>query len=156
LRKCPQRRGTCVRLFTLTPRKPCSARRRVAHVLLFNRYYVRCFIPGKRSHKASSDSRGLKKYSNVLIRGGGPNDLPGVNYRIIPGVLDDTELPLISHRRSKYGIPNLYRYRRKRMRLKLLVGLAKKRGRGIWPSEVARKYNKRTSMLRPRPKFKKD
>src|SRR5258708_36679477 len=75
LNNCPQKRGVCIKVYTLTPRKPCSARRTVKRVKLSNKKIVTCHIPG--------EGHNLKKFSSVLVRGDGPNDLPEVKYRVI-------------------------------------------------------------------------
>jgi small subunit ribosomal protein S12 len=97
LQMCPQKRGTCLKVFTTTPRKPNSAIRKVARVLLSNYNRVTAYIPGM--------SHNLQKHSVVLIRGGRVKDLPGVRYTIIRGKLDLQRLADRRKRRSKYGTP---------------------------------------------------
>ncbi len=82
LKACPQASGTCTRVFTMTPKKPNSALRKVARVRLKNGYEVATYIPGI--------GHNLQEHSQVLIRGGRVKDLPGVRYHLIRGVLDST------------------------------------------------------------------
>lgn len=95
LKLSPQRRGTCLKVFTTTPRKPNSALRKVARVLLSSYYRVTAYIPGM--------SHNLQKHSAVLVRGGRVKDLPGVRYTIIRGKFDLQRLVDRRKRRSKYG-----------------------------------------------------
>ena len=76
----PQKRAICLRVFITTPRKPNSAKRKVARVILSNKKKITICIPGK-------DHR-LQKFSKVLVRGGNIRDIPGVKYRAIRGKLD--------------------------------------------------------------------
>lgn len=105
LQKAPQKRGTCLKVFTTTPRKPNSALRKVARVLLSNYYRVTAYIPGM--------SHNLQKHSVVLVRGGRVKDLPGVRYTIIRGKYDLQRLADRRKRRSRYAtpIPNKDSYR---------------------------------------------
>ena len=80
LRKCPQKRGVCIRVYTTTPKKPNSALRKVARVRLTNAVEVTAYIPGV--------GHNLQEHSNVLIRGGRVKDLPGVRYHVVRGTLD--------------------------------------------------------------------
>ncbi len=110
LANCPQKKGTCVKVYILTPKKPCSARRAVTRVRLSNKKIVTCHIPGV--------THPLKKFSTVLVRGGRPNDLPAVKYRVIYGA-KRTDLPAPHNRRksrSKFGIKDLARAHRLRTR----------------------------------------
>jgi len=91
----PQKRGVCVRVATLTPKKPNSALRKYARVRLSNGGEVNAYIPGI-GHK-------LQEHSVVLIRGGRVKDLPGVRYHIIRGTLDSTAVEDRKQGRSKYG-----------------------------------------------------
>jgi len=97
LQLAPQKRGTCLKVFITTPRKPNSALRKVARVLLSNYRRVTAYIPGM--------SHNLQKHSVVLIRGGRVKDLPGVRYTIIRGKYDLQRLVNRRKRRSKYGTP---------------------------------------------------
>jgi small subunit ribosomal protein S12 len=107
LKGCPQKRGTCLRVYIVTPKKPNSAERKVARVKLTNGLEVTAYIPG--------EGHNLTEHSNVLIRGGRVKDLPGVRYHIIRGALDakgaegptDTspqEKVYRKQSRSKYGV----------------------------------------------------
>ena len=93
--RCPQRRGVCVRVYTSTPKKPNSALRKVARVRLTNGFEVGAYIPG--------EGHNLQEHSVVLMRGGGPNDLPGIRYSIIRGTLDTQGVKDRNQSRSKYG-----------------------------------------------------
>jgi small subunit ribosomal protein S12 len=91
----PQRRGVCTRVYTVTPKKPNSALRKVARVRLTNHHEVICYIPG--------EGHNLQEHSVVMIRGGRVKDLPGVRYHIIRGTLDTQGVKDRKQRRSKYG-----------------------------------------------------
>nr|QSX28093.1 ribosomal protein S12 [Brachystegia kennedyi] len=80
LRGCPQRRGTCTRVYTITPKKPNSALRKVARVRLTSGFEITAYIPGI--------GHNLQEHSVVLVRGGRVKDLPGVRYHIVRGTLD--------------------------------------------------------------------
>ncbi len=95
LKACPQRRGTCVRVYTVTPKKPNSALRKVARVRLTSGYEVTTYIPG--------EGHNLQEHSVVLIRGGRVKDLPGVRYHVIRGTLDAVGVNARRNGRSKYG-----------------------------------------------------
>ncbi|MBM3570073.1 MAG: 30S ribosomal protein S12 [Alphaproteobacteria bacterium] len=95
LQGCPQRRGVCTRVYTVTPKKPNSALRKVAKVRLTNGFEVVTYIPG--------EGHNLQEHSVVLIRGGRVKDLPGVRYHIVRGVLDTQGIKDRRQRRSKYG-----------------------------------------------------
>ena len=91
----PQRRGVCVRVYTVTPKKPNSALRKVARVKLTSGAEVTSYIPGV--------GHNLQEHSMVLIRGGRVRDLPGVRYHIIRGTLDTAGVEGRKQGRSKYG-----------------------------------------------------
>ena len=97
LKNCPQVRGTTMRARIVTPRKPNSARRPVAKVVLVNEKRVTAHIPGV--------GHNVRRYSQVLICGGGARDLPGVRYTCIRGVYDCGGVIGKTKRRSIYGIP---------------------------------------------------
>jgi small subunit ribosomal protein S12 len=92
---CPQRRGVCVRVYTVTPKKPNSALRKVARVKLTSGAEVTSYIPGV--------GHNLQEHSMVMIRGGRVKDLPGVRYHIIRGILDTSGVEGRKQGRSKYG-----------------------------------------------------
>jgi small subunit ribosomal protein S12 len=96
LTACPQRRGVCTRVYTITPKKPNSALRKVARVRLTNGYEVTSYIPG--------EGHNLQEHSVVLIRGGRVKDLPGVRYHIVRGTLDTQGVKERKQGRSKYGV----------------------------------------------------
>ncbi len=91
----PQKRGVCVRVYTVTPKKPNSALRKVARVRLSNGIEVTCYIPG--------EGHNLQEHSIVLVRGGRVKDLPGVRYKIVRGALDTAGVVNRRQSRSKYG-----------------------------------------------------
>ena len=95
LKACPQKRGVCLRVSTMTPKKPNSALRKVARVRLTNGMEVTAYIPGV--------GHNLQEHSIVLIRGGRVKDLPGVRYHIIRGALDTSGVGDRRRGRSKYG-----------------------------------------------------
>ena len=95
LRRSPQRRGVCTRVYTTTPKKPNSALRKVARVRLTTGIEVTAYIPGI--------GHNLQEHSIVLVRGGRVKDLPGVRYKIIRGALDTQGVKNRKQRRSKYG-----------------------------------------------------
>ena len=95
LKNCPQRRGVCTRVYTTTPKKPNSALRKVARVKLTSGMEVTAYIPGV--------GHNLQEHSIVMVRGGKVQDLPGVRYHIIRGVLDTAGVDGRKQGRSKYG-----------------------------------------------------
>lgn len=95
LKKCPQKRGVCTRVYTTTPKKPNSALRKVARVRLTNGMEVTSYIPG--------EGHNLQEHSVVLIRGGRVKDLPGVRYHVVRGTLDAVGVNDRKQSRSKYG-----------------------------------------------------
>lgn len=92
---CPQKRGVCVKVFTMTPKKPNSALRKVARVRLTNGMEVNAYIPG--------EGHNLQEHSVVVIRGGRVKDLPGVRYHVVRGTLDTQGVQDRKQGRSKYG-----------------------------------------------------
>jgi len=95
LQKNPQKRGVCTRVYTMTPKKPNSALRKIARVRLTNGQEVTAYIPGI--------GHNLQEHSIVLVRGGRVKDLPGVRYHIIRGTLDTEGVQERKRARSKYG-----------------------------------------------------
>ncbi|MBQ2049439.1 MAG: 30S ribosomal protein S12, partial [Spirochaetales bacterium] len=95
LEGCPQKRGVCTKVMTVTPKKPNSALRKVARVRLSNGIEVTAYIPGI--------GHNLQEHSVVLIRGGRVKDLPGVRYHIIRGTKDTQGVTDRKRSRSKYG-----------------------------------------------------
>nr|YP_009183262.1 ribosomal protein S12 [Cymbidium goeringii]YP_009183305.1 ribosomal protein S12 [Cymbidium goeringii]YP_009183341.1 ribosomal protein S12 [Cymbidium ensifolium]YP_009183384.1 ribosomal protein S12 [Cymbidium ensifolium]YP_010259594.1 ribosomal protein S12 [Cymbidium haematodes]YP_010259670.1 ribosomal protein S12 [Cymbidium defoliatum]YP_010259745.1 ribosomal protein S12 [Cymbidium cyperifolium]YP_010259788.1 ribosomal protein S12 [Cymbidium cyperifolium]YP_010262637.1 ribosomal protein len=103
LRGCPQRRGTCTRVYvrlvhfrSITPKKPNSALRKVARVRLTSGFEITAYIPGI-GHNS-------QEHSVVLVRGGRVKDLPGVRYHIVRGTLDAVGVKDRQQGRSKYGV----------------------------------------------------
>ncbi|MBS3985089.1 MAG: 30S ribosomal protein S12 [Selenomonadales bacterium] len=95
LSRCPQRRGVCVQVKTMNPKKPNSAIRKIARVRLSNGIEVTAYIPGI--------GHNLQEHSVVLVRGGRVKDLPGVRYHIVRGTLDAGGVQNRGQGRSKYG-----------------------------------------------------
>jgi small subunit ribosomal protein S12 len=91
----PFKRGTCLKVFTTTPKKPNSALRKVARVRLTNGMEVTAYIPG--------EGHNLQEHSIVMIRGGRVKDLPGVRYHVVRGILDTAGVENRKQERSKYG-----------------------------------------------------
>ncbi len=96
LKSCPQKRGVCTKVYTITPKKPNSALRKVARVKLTSKFEVTAYIPGI--------GHNLQEHSVVLIRGGRVKDLPGVRYHIVRGTLDTIGVKNRVQGRSKYGV----------------------------------------------------
>jgi small subunit ribosomal protein S12 len=95
LDKCPQRRGVCLQVKTMTPKKPNSAMRKIARVRLSNGKEVTVYIPG--------EGHSLQEHSIVLVRGGRVRDLPGVRYHVVRGALDTLGVEGRKQSRSLYG-----------------------------------------------------
>jgi small subunit ribosomal protein S12 len=95
LKSCPQRRGVCIQVKTMTPKKPNSALRKIARVRLTTGIEVTAYIPG--------EGHNLQEHSIVLVRGGRVKDLPGVRYHIVRGTLDASGVNSRKKSRSKYG-----------------------------------------------------
>lgn len=95
LKACPQRRGVCLQVKTMTPKKPNSALRKIARVRLTTGIEVTSYIPG--------EGHNLQEHSIVLVRGGRVKDLPGVRYHIVRGALDTAGVANRRRSRSKYG-----------------------------------------------------
>ena len=95
LTSCPFRRGVCLQVRTMTPKKPNSALRKIARVRLSNKFEVTSYIPG--------EGHNLQEHSIVLVRGGRVKDLPGVRYHIVRGTLDAAGVTKRKKSRSKYG-----------------------------------------------------
>ena len=95
MERCPQKRGVCTRVYTITPKKPNSALRKVARVRLTNGFEVTSYIPG--------EGHNLQEHSVVLVRGGRVKDLPGYRYKVIRAALDASGVADRKQARSKYG-----------------------------------------------------
>ena len=95
LQESPFKRGVCLQVKTMTPKKPNSALRKIARVRLSNKFVVTSYIPG--------EGHNLQEHSIVLIRGGRVKDLPGVRYHIVRGTLDTAGVAKRKKSRSKYG-----------------------------------------------------
>ena len=95
LKRSPQKKGICTRVYTTTPKKPNSALRKVARVKLTNGFEVTSYIPG--------EGHNLQEHSVVMIRGGRVKDLPGVRYHILRGNADAESVGDRKQRRSLYG-----------------------------------------------------
>jgi small subunit ribosomal protein S12 len=95
IKGAPQKRGVCTKVWTIAPKKPNSALRKVARVALSNRYEITAYIPGI--------GHNLQEHSVVLVRGGRVKDLNSVKYHIVRGVLDTAPVEGRKQGRSKYG-----------------------------------------------------
>lgn len=91
----PQKRGVCLRVYTVKPKKPNSALRKVCRVRLTTGYEITAYIQGV--------GHSLQEHSVVLIRGGRVKDLPGVRYKVVRGALDASGVEGRKKSRSKYG-----------------------------------------------------
>lgn len=96
LKSCPMRRGVCLIVKTMTPKKPNSALRKIARVRLTTGFEVTAYIPG--------EGHNLQEHSVVMVRGGRVKDLPGVRYHIVRGVADSVGVDGRKRSRSKYGV----------------------------------------------------
>ncbi len=94
-RGAPFKRGVCVKVTTMTPKKPNSALRKIARVRLTNGHEVKAYIMG--------EGHNLQEHSVVLVRGGRVKDLPGVRYHIVRGILDTEGVRDRRQGRSRYG-----------------------------------------------------
>ena len=97
LEGCPFKRGVCLQVKTMTPKKPNSALRKVARVRLSNGKEITAYIGG--------EGHNLQEHSIVMVRGGRVRDLPGVRYHVVRGVLDSLGVADRKQARSKYGAP---------------------------------------------------
>jgi len=95
LEGAPQKRGVCLQVRTMTPKKPNSALRKICRVRLSNGKELTAYIPG--------EGHNLQEHSIVLVRGGRVRDLPGVRYKVIRGVLDTLGVQKRRQARSRYG-----------------------------------------------------
>src|ERR1700739_152085 len=95
MQRCPQKRGVCLQVKTMTPKKPNSALRKICRVRLSNGKEVTAYIPGEEHN--------LQEHSIVLVRGGRVRDLPGVRYHVVRGTLDALGVEGRKRGRSKYG-----------------------------------------------------
>jgi small subunit ribosomal protein S12 len=95
---CPQKRGVCIKVRSMKPKKPNSAIRKIARVRLSNRITITAYIPGQ--------GHNLREYSVVMVRGGRVKDLPGVRYHLVRGKYDFQVKENITRikARSKYGV----------------------------------------------------
>jgi small subunit ribosomal protein S12 len=91
----PQKRGVCIQVKAVTPKKPNSALRKVARVRLTNGMEVTAYIPG--------EGHNLQEHSVVLIRGGKVKDVPGIGYHVVRGALDAEGVANRKQSRSRYG-----------------------------------------------------
>ncbi|MDH3004203.1 MAG: 30S ribosomal protein S12 [Candidatus Shikimatogenerans sp. JK-2022] len=99
LKKCPQKKGICLKVYTTTPKKPNSALRKVARVKLTEGNEINAYIKG--------EGHNLQEHSIVLVEGGRVKDLPGVKYHIIRGTLDTDGVKNRKKSRSRYGTKNI-------------------------------------------------
>lgn len=101
LQKCPQKKGLCLKVYITTPKKPNSAKRKVAKISLSNSKQIIAYIPGI--------GHNLQQYGHVLVRGGRVPDLPAMNYILIRGKYDLQGILARRHCRSRYGTRWWYR-----------------------------------------------
>ena len=106
LEQCPQKRGVCLQVKTMTPKKPNSALRKITRVRLSNGKEVTVYIPG--------EGHSLQEHSIVLVRGGRVRDLPGVRYHVVRGALDTLGVEGRKQSRSRYGAKKKVRSKIKR------------------------------------------
>lgn len=95
LKRCSARRGVCTKVYTVTPKKPNSALRKVCKVKLTTGVEIIAYVGG--------EGHNLQEHSVVLVRGGSVRDLPGVRYHIVRGALDTSGVDKRRQGRSKYG-----------------------------------------------------
>lgn len=95
LEGCPQRKAVCTKVYIQTPKKPNSAKRKVAKLRFSDGGKTIAYIPG--------EGHNLQEHSVVLIRGGSIKDLPGVKYKMIRGKYDLASIKGRTQGRSKYG-----------------------------------------------------
>lgn len=91
----PFMRGVCVKVTTVTPKKPNSALRKIARVRLTSGQEVTAYIGG--------EGHNLQEHSVVMVRGGRVKDLPGVRYHVVRGKFDTAGVEKRQQGRSKYG-----------------------------------------------------
>lgn len=96
LSNCPQKRGICIRVYTVSPKKPNSALRKVCRVKLHGGSEITAYIQG--------EGHNLQEHSVVLVRGGRVKDLPGVRYKVVRGVFDLAGVVGRKKSRSQYGV----------------------------------------------------
>ena len=128
-RGSPQKRGVCLQVRTMTPKKPNSALRKIARVRLTNQMEVTAYIPG--------EGHNLQEHSVVLIRGGRVKDLPGVRYHVVRGALDAGGVRDRKQGRSKYGAKAVKGAGAGAIRLRRASCLGQ--GSPSWPSSCAGK-----------------
>jgi small subunit ribosomal protein S12 len=100
LKKCPQKKGICVKVYTTSPKKPNSAVRKIVKLKLFStKLMTIAGIPGV--------GHNLAEFAIIMIKGGKVKDVPGVRYKVIRGKFDCSWVEKIQRKqsRSKYGIP---------------------------------------------------
>ena len=94
--KNPFKRGVCLQVKTMTPKKPNSALRKVAKVRLSNGMEIVAYIPGEGHNR--------KEHSVVMVKAGRRRDLPGVKYTVVRGKYDTEGVKNRKKARSKYGV----------------------------------------------------
>jgi len=95
LQKCPQRKAVCLKIYVTSPKKPNSAKRKIAKLKVTNAMQTIAYIPG--------EGHNLQEHSVVLVRGGAVKDLPGVKYHLVRGKYDLSSVVNRRKARSKYG-----------------------------------------------------
>nr|YP_010486775.1 ribosomal protein S12 [Isochrysis galbana]UWI54139.1 ribosomal protein S12 [Isochrysis galbana] len=93
----PQRKAVCLRVLTISPKKPNSANRRVAKVkTLKYSTFLTVKIPGEKHN--------LQQHSTILICGGRSKDLIGVHLKAVRGKYDLVGVVGRKTSRSLYGV----------------------------------------------------
>jgi small subunit ribosomal protein S12 len=95
LNRCPQRKAVCTKVYVTSPKKPNSAKRKIAKLRLTNGVQTIAYIPG--------EGHNLQEHSVVLMRGGAVKDLPGIKYHLVRGKYDLSSIANRKQSRSKYG-----------------------------------------------------
>jgi len=96
----PHRRGIIVKIGVTTPKKPNSAKRKFVKVgILYTKKIIFAHPPG-------IGETFINEHSTVMVEGGNPPDVPGINYSLIRGLYDFSvpEKYGRKRRRSKFGM----------------------------------------------------
>lgn len=123
LEACPQKRAVCLKLAIMSPRKPNSAKRKVAKLRLSTRMYTFGYIRG--------EGHNLQKFAHVLIHGGLIPDLPGVHYRVVRGKLDLQSILRRRQGRSKYGTAIWWKPKKKDISLTMAKHKVEMKSKGL-------------------------
>lgn len=99
LKTNPQNLAVCLRVLTVSPKKPNSANRRVASVTFINPK-----LNNKLLIKIPGEGHQLQQHSTLLVRGARIRDLIGVSYSGIRGKYDLLGVANRKTSRSRYGV----------------------------------------------------